>query len=50
MILYIKFSYSIKGNMTDFEESKNYDDLLSYRFQRFDIELSDFLFIKDSYF
>ena len=34
----------------DFEERKNYDDLLSYRFERFDIELSDFLIIKTNRF
>ena len=33
-----------KRKMTkDFQETKNYDDLLSYRFARFDIELSNFL-------
>jgi len=34
----------------DFQESKNYDDLLAYRFERFDIELTNFLIKKTTRF
>ena len=34
----------------DFEESKNYDDLLSYRFERFDTELANYLIKKTTRF
>jgi hypothetical protein len=36
--------------MTDFEESKNYDDLLAYRFGRFDIQLRNYLILATNNF
>ena len=34
----------------DFQETKNYDDVLAYRFERFDIELNKFLIKKTTRF
>lgn len=40
-----------KGSMSkDFQETKHYDDLLAYRFERFDTELTNFLIKKTTRF